>query len=79
MNKPPFVSVMKARSVLRAVALLLLGFFLVGATECQSNPKTVVAPQLGATDQLLQEKDKQIADVKNQAAGGSTSCGRPIA
>jgi len=65
MNKHPFVSVMKTISVLRAVALLLLGFFLVGATECQPNPRTVVAPQLGATDQLLQEKDKQIQDIKD--------------
>ena len=65
MNKHPFVSVMKTISVLRAVALLLLGCFLVGATECQPNPRTVVAPQLGATDQLLQEKDKQIQDIKD--------------
>jgi hypothetical protein len=59
---------MKTHPLFRALALLLLGFFLVGATECQQDSKTVVAPQLPATQSLLAEKDRQLEDLKKQEA-----------
>jgi len=59
---------MKTLPLPRALGLLLLGFFLVGATECQQEPHTVVAPQLSSTQALLNEKDQQIAVLKQQEA-----------